>query len=75
MEKKVLLFFLALLCAGISFGQETSITGNVVDSNGDPIPGVSVVISGTSRGTVTDLDGNFMLNALPTASLVFSYIG
>ncbi|HSI75365.1 MAG TPA: SusC/RagA family TonB-linked outer membrane protein [Lunatimonas sp.] len=75
MEKKVLLFFLALLCAGISFGQETSITGNVVDNNGDPIPGVSIVISGTSRGTVTDLDGNFMLNALPTASLIFSYIG
>ncbi|WP_158858748.1 SusC/RagA family TonB-linked outer membrane protein [Lunatibacter salilacus] len=75
MEKKVLLFFLALLCAGISFGQETSITGNVVDSNGEPIPGVSIVISGTSRGTVTDLDGNFMLNALPTASLIFSYIG
>jgi TonB-linked SusC/RagA family outer membrane protein len=75
MEKKVLLLVLALLCAGISFGQETSITGNVVDRNGDPIPGVSIVISGTSRGTVTDLDGNFMLNALPTASLVFSYIG
>lgn len=75
MEKKVLLLFLTLLCAGVSFGQETSITGNVVDSNGDPIPGVSIVISGTSRGTVTDLDGNFMLNALPTASLIFSYIG
>ncbi|MFC4873652.1 SusC/RagA family TonB-linked outer membrane protein [Negadavirga shengliensis] len=75
MEKILFAFFLLMLSGGICYAQESSVTGTVVDVNGEPIPGVSIVISGTSRGTVTDLDGNFMLGAPPTAELVFSYIG
>ena len=50
--------------------------GTVVDSNGDPISGASVLVKGTSNGTITDLDGNFSINDVPeTAQLTVSYIG
>ena len=57
--------------------QET-ITGTVTDATG-PLPGVNVVLKGTSTGTVTDFDGNYVLelgeDPGPDATLVFSYIG
>ena len=56
--------------------QQTALTGKVTDSNGQPLPGVTVVIKGTSRGTITDTDGNYVLsNIPPDATLVFSFIG
>jgi len=51
------------------------ITGKVTDKNGQGIPGVSVVIKGTSRGTTTDAQGNYALNAGNNATLVFSFVG
>ncbi|WMQ63792.1 SusC/RagA family TonB-linked outer membrane protein [Imtechella halotolerans] len=51
------------------------ITGNVVDSNGLPIPGVSVYIKDTNRGTSTDEKGNFTITANSGESIVFSYLG
>lgn len=52
------------------------ITGTVVDANGEPLIGVSVMVKGTSTGVVTNIDGNYTLNlADPDATLVFSYIG
>lgn len=52
------------------------VTGIVSDSNGDPIPGVTVIQKGTSNGTVTDVEGLYSLSDLPTdATLVFSFIG
>lgn len=54
--------------------QSSTIRGTVVDSNGDPVIGASVLVKGTSNGTITDVDGNFFLqNAKGT--LVVSYIG
>lgn len=52
------------------------IAGNVTDQNGDPIPGVNVVIKGTTIGTTTDLDGHYELN-VPDADavLIFTFIG
>ena len=72
--------------AGTSISQETSVqavqqsgnhkvTGKVVDASGEPLIGASVMVEGTTEGTVTDIDGNFMLNTKPTAKLVFSYVG
>lgn len=52
------------------------ITGTVVDANGEPLIGVSVMVKGTSTGVVTNIDGNYTLNlSSPDATLVFSYIG
>src|SRR5690554_810872 len=56
--------------------QQTALTGKVTDSNGEPLPGVTVVIKGTSRGTITDTDGIYVLsNIPPDVTLVFSFIG
>ena len=51
------------------------IKGTVVDENGQPLPGASVVESGTTNGTATDFDGNFTLEVAPDAILEVSYIG
>ena len=56
--------------------QDGKITGNVKDRYGEPLPGVSIVIKGTTNGTTTDFDGNFTLSNLPSNTvLAFSYIG
>ena len=71
------LFFLLsfLLCTSFVHGQN-KITGTVVDDTGEPVIGASVVISGTSSGSVTDLNGNFTLNNVPDKSqLTVSYVG
>ncbi len=55
---------------------EHTITGTVTDTgNGEPLIGVNVVVKGTSRGTVTDVDGKFSIEANEGETLVFSYTG
>ena len=51
------------------------VSGRVVDSNGDPLPGAGVMISGTSKGTTTDADGRYSVVVAPGQSLEFSFIG
>src|SRR5574344_986657 len=52
------------------------ITGSVVDNSGEPIIGASVVVKGTTNGTITDVDGHFVLMDAPNnATLVISYVG
>ena len=65
---------LGLLLSVSAFAQST-ITGQVKDATGEPVIGASVLINGTSNGTVTDLDGNFSINVQPGATLTISYIG
>lgn len=55
--------------------QSGVISGKITDSNGEAIIGASVVVKGTSNGTITDIDGNFTLNAPSNATLIISYIG
>lgn len=56
--------------------QQRTVSGNVVDSQGEPLIGVTVAIKGTSLGTVTDFNGNYTLSNVPeSATLVFSYVG
>ena len=65
-----------VLCTITTFGQSRSIKGKVVSAeDNEPVIGASVIIKGTSRGTVTDLSGNFTINANPTSTLVISYVG
>ena len=52
-----------------------TVKGNVVDAAGEPLIGVSVLVKGTTNGAVTDLDGNFTLEASEGAMLEISYIG
>ncbi|TRZ41287.1 TonB-dependent receptor [Robertkochia solimangrovi] len=54
---------------------QSPVTGTVLDSEGVPLPGVNVMIQGTSEGTQTDFDGNFTIAATAGDILVFSYIG
>ncbi|MCU4164015.1 SusC/RagA family TonB-linked outer membrane protein [Carboxylicivirga caseinilyticus] len=58
------------------FGQNRTITGKVKDDTGQPLPGVSIVIEGTTQGTISDMDGNFTLK-VPEGNikLVFTFIG
>lgn len=51
------------------------VSGQVVDAAGAPLPGVTIIIDGTSVGTVTDINGNYSLNADPGTVLVFSFVG
>src|SRR5690606_34043263 len=74
--KKYLFTWISMCCFLFSFAQEKQISGTVFDAEtGVPIPGVSVLVKGTSTGAATDFDGNFELNVKQDATLVFSYIG
>lgn len=56
--------------------QSRNISGKVTDSFGAPLPGVTVVLKGTTNGTITDLEGNYLLsNVPPNATIVFSFVG
>lgn len=56
--------------------QQKSVSGKVADSSGSPLPGVSVVLKGTTTGTITDFDGKYSLANVPNdATLVFSFVG
>ena len=53
-----------------------TISGNVLDKSHQPLPGVTIVVKGTSHGTITDFDGNYTLTDVPgKATLVFSFVG
>lgn len=53
-----------------------NVSGKVTDTGNQPLPGVTVVIKGTSRGTVTDIDGDYLLSDVPVhATLVYSFVG
>lgn len=71
--KGILTLFLALVVQ-ISFAQEKTISGTVTETSG-ALPGVSVVIKGTSTGTETDFDGKYTIKADTGDVLSFSYIG
>ena len=58
-----------------ALAQTTHISGSVVDVTGEPVIGASVIVKGTSNGTVTDFDGLFDLDAPDKATLQISYIG
>ncbi len=58
------------------FQQQKTVTGKVVDAKGEPIPGASIVIKGTSTGTITDMEGAFKLSSISEdATLIFSFVG
>lgn len=58
-----------------SVQQKKHVSGNVLDANGMPLIGASVIIKGTNTGMITDIEGNFSLEAQPGDIIVISYIG
>src|SRR5688572_22556820 len=75
--KRILLFLAAWMLFTVSYAQEKTITGKVTSSDdGSPLPGVNVLVKGTTVGTVSDEAGNYSIGVPPTTStLVFSFIG
>ena len=72
---RIILFSLSMLFAYATNGYaQNMVRGVVTDVTGDPLPGVSVVVKGTTTGTTTDIDGRYSINASNTATLEFSYI-
>ena len=73
---KSILFFATsfiLLSGSIAYSQQ--ISGNIQDEDSNPIPGVTVVVDGTTIGTTSDFDGNFTIDASEGDNLTFSFIG
>ena len=58
-----------------AFDLQKTVTGTVTSNDGVPIPGVNVLVKGTSTGALTDFDGNYVINASETSVLIFSYVG
>lgn len=74
--RKTLLLIYFLMASVFLFGQEEiTVRGTVTDSQNLGIPGVSVVVEGTTQGTITDMDGNYNLTVPSDANLVFSFVG
>ena len=76
MEKRLVTFIAAAaLSMGTAFAQ-SQVSGKITSSeDGTPVIGASIKVAGTNTGTVTDIDGNFSLNAPANAKLEISYIG
>lgn len=76
MDRQVVLSPRQYLTEVKSMLQPKTVSGKVTDENGNPLPGLSVTIKGTTRGTVTDNDGNYIIEVEgPSDVLVFSYVG
>src|SRR5690606_34765475 len=64
------------LCSSVAIAQDRSVSGQIVDETGSPLPGVNVLIKGTSTGTVSDAEGTYSIGGVNDNSvLVFSFIG
>lgn len=67
--------FILLLTFGLTFAQQKEITGTISDGSGQPLPGANVLVKGTSTGTQSDFDGNYIIMASTGDVLIFSYLG
>ena len=66
---------IVFLTAALYASAQSKVRGTVTDEQGEPIMGASVIVDGTSNGTVTDLNGNFTINNVPkNAKINISYV-
>ena len=74
--KKLLILFFSVMATVAMFAQSVAVSGTVIDADSkEPLIGVSVLEVGTTNGMITDLDGNFQINATAGAALQLSYVG
>lgn len=70
-----LLAGMLMLLPVIASAQQHSVSGTVTDEQGIPVIGASVIVKGTTQGTVTDMDGNFQLDVEPAQTIEISFLG
>ncbi|PNQ75375.1 SusC/RagA family TonB-linked outer membrane protein [Hanstruepera neustonica] len=70
----ILTLFLAFVVQ-LTFAQEKTISGTISDENGLPLPGVNIIVKGTTTGTQTDFDGNYSITANTGDVLTYSFLG
>lgn len=70
-----LMVLLVALSTHFSFAQEKQITGSVLDASGMPLPGVTIIVEGTSKGVTSNFDGDYLISASAGDVLKFSYVG
>jgi len=70
-----ILTLLLVLVVQLTFAQEKTISGTVTDNSGLPLPGVNIIVKGTTNGTQSDFDGNYSIQAAGGQTLSFSYVG
>lgn len=76
MLKVVSIIVPLLLFSVWSFGQTLGVNGSVKDATGAPIPGVAIMLKGTTVGTISDANGNYTLQGVPSnGTLMFSFVG
>ena len=73
--RSILSVLFCLMMVIPSYAQSRTVKGVVVDTDGQPMAGAAVMISGTSTGVITDLDGVFSIDAKPESKLIVSFIG
>ncbi len=73
--KKILLLLISIQFFHVVLAQQVTVTGIVSSSDGELLPGVNVVIDGTTIGTTTDIDGKYQISAKQGEKLIFSFIG
>ncbi|MDA3881305.1 MAG: carboxypeptidase-like regulatory domain-containing protein, partial [Prolixibacteraceae bacterium] len=74
-SKLVLLTILFVLSLSLANAQNKTVNGTVTNKNGEPLPGVTVLVKSTTIGTSTDIDGQYSLSVPEQSVLVFSFIG
>jgi len=82
MEKRNLLNFKRMVLSValwvvtiVLFAQNITVTGRVLDEQDEPLPGVTITVVGSTRGVITDIDGNYTIDAKSTDQLLFSFVG
>ena len=76
MVRKVLIILAAVMASfATAAAQDLKITGTVTDQTGYPLEGATVLVRGTTKGTTTDAEGRYLLNATQDAEIVVSYLG
>lgn len=69
------LFLFTWIASFVMLAQNITVKGTVTDSDDSPLPGVTITVVGSTRGVITDIDGNYSISVLPTDKLQFSFVG
>ncbi len=73
--KKALLLTIVFFSSLTMWAQQINVSGIVTDEGGTPLPGVNVLIKGTTKGAISDFDGKFSIDAQTDGTLIFTYLG
>jgi TonB-linked SusC/RagA family outer membrane protein len=73
--KQLVLILISALCLSFTAISQNTVSGTIIDEEGQPVPGVNILEKNTTNGYVSDFDGNYTLRVAENATLVFSYLG